>query len=244
MLSKKGSLMVELPSLRDLLDAGVHFGHKTSRWYPKMAPYIFTSKSGVHVINLEKTAEKMAEAVAFIRKEAEAGKVMVFVGTKKQSGEIIKQAAIKCGMPYVNNRWLGGAITNFEMIKSAAKKLKKQKEELENEENSELNKSELSKMRKDAIRGEKFLGGLVGLERKPDILVLFDAHDETNALKEAIVANMPIVALVDTNANPELITYPIPANDDATKSVTLFANLFADVIIEARAKSAKVAVAK
>lgn len=230
--------MLELPSLREMLDAGVHFGHKTSRWSPKMAPYIFTSKSGVHVINLEKTLEEVKKAVDFIEKESEAGKVFIFVGTKKQSGEIVKEAAISCGMPYVDTRWLGGTITNFEAIRTSARKLKQQKEELENE-NSVLTKSELSKIRKEAIRGEKHLGGLIGVERKPDGLLLFGSYDEKIALREAKKENISVVALVDTNADPTLVDYPVPANDDATKSVKLFGQLFAKAILEGRAKRAK-----
>lgn len=229
--------MVTLPTLREMLDAGVHFGHKTSRWHPKMAPFIFISKSGVHVINLEKTVEKLQEALNFIEKEAAAGKTFVFVGTKKQSGDIIQAAAISADMPYVSSRWLGGSITNFEAIRSAARKFKKQKEEIENEEKSDLNKSELSKLRKEVARGEKFLGGLANLDRKPDALILFGSHDETIALKEAKNGKIPVIALVDTNANPNDVEFPIPANDDATKSVKLFAELFAKTINEAKVKS-------
>ncbi|KKT77587.1 MAG: 30S ribosomal protein S2 [Parcubacteria group bacterium GW2011_GWF2_44_8] len=226
---------MEMPTLREMLDAGVHFGHKTSRWFPKMAPYIYTSKAGVHVINLEKTADKLKEALNFIEKEAAAGKVFIFVGTKKQSGDIVKEAAIAAGMPYVSSRWLGGTITNFEAIKSSTKKFKKQKEELENESSSNLNKSEISKLRKEVARGEKFLGGLVGLERKPDGLILFGSHDEKNALKEAKCDDIPVIAIVDTNADPTQVEFPIPANDDATKSVKLFADLIAKTIKEATA---------
>lgn len=229
---------MEMPTLREMLDAGVHFGHKTSRWYPKMAPYIYTSKAGVHVINLEKTAEKLKETLNFIEREAAAGKIFIFVGTKKQSGDIVKEAAMSAGIPYVNSRWLGGTITNFEAIKNSAKKFKKQKEELENETSSELNKSELSKLRKEVARGEKFLGGLVDLQRKPDILVLFGSHDEKNALKEAKNDHIPVIALVDTNADPSQVEFPIPANDDATKSVKLFADLIAKTIEKATAKGA------
>ena len=225
--------MVEAPTLREMLDAGVHFGHKTSRWSPKMAPYIYVAKTGVHVVNLEKTAEKLAEAVNFIRKEAVSGKVFVFVGTKKQSGDIIKEAALSCGMPYVNVRWLGGTLTNFDMIKNSVKTFRKQKEELENP-NSELSKSELSKIRKEVEHGEKYLGGLDKFERKPDALILFGSHDEKIAAREAKKVGVPIVALVDTNADPTGIDYPIPANDDATKSVKLFAELFAAIITESK----------
>lgn len=235
---------METPTLREMLDAGVHFGHKTSRWYPKMAPYIYTSKAGVHVINLEKTAEKFKDVLNYLEREAAAGKTFIFVGTKKQSSEIVKQAAISAGMPYVNSRWLGGTITNFDAIKNAVKKFKKQKEELENGAETVANKSELSKLRKDVARGEKFLGGLVSLERKPDGLILFGLHDEKNALAEAKNENIPVIALVDTNADPSLVEFPIPANDDATKSVKLFSEAMAKTIAAAKAKSAVVAEKK
>jgi len=223
------------PTLRELLDAGVHFGHKTSRWSPKMASYIFTSRAGVHVVNLEKTAEKLAEATNFLEREAAAGKTFIFVGTKKQSGDIVKEAAISCNMPYVNTRWLGGTLTNFEMVRSSIKAYKHKKDELENPK-TELSKSELSKVRQAVERGEKFLGGLVGLERKPDALILFGSHDEKNAVKEATKTGVPIIALTDTNTDPTLVDYPIPANDDATKSVKLFAEFFAAVINDAKSK--------
>jgi len=234
--------MVQLPTLREMLENGVHFGHKTSRWHPKMAPYIFTSKSSVHVVNLEMTAEKLAQAVEFIKREAAANKTFIMVGTKKQTGAIVKEAALSCNMPYVNIRWLGGTITNFDAIKNATKKFKKQKEELELAAagKSDLSKSELSKIRKEVARGEKFLGGLVGMERKPDVMIIFGSHDEKIALKEAKVVKIPVVALVDTNADPEAVEFAIPANDDATKSVALFANLFAAVINEAKSKTASV----
>ena len=234
--------MVTLPTLRDLLDAGVHFGHKTSRWHPKMAPFIYTSKSGVHVINLEKTAEELEKAVNFVRREAEAGKTFIFVGTKKQSGGIIKEEAEKAGVCYVNLRWLGGTITNFEAIKGAIKRYKAQIEEiaLDDAGKSEMTKSELSRVRKEVAKGGKFLGGLINMNKKPDVLILFGSHDEKIALKEADCSKIPVVALVDTNADPNAVAYPIPANDDATKSVKLFASLFANVIKKARAKSAKI----
>lgn len=245
---EKDFVMIQQPTLREMLDAGVHFGHKTSRWSPKMAPYIFIAKSGVHVINLEKTAEKVAKAAEFIAREAAQGKTFVFVGTKKQSGGIIKDAAISCSMPYVSVRWLGGTLTNFDTIKNSVKKFKQNREELENP-NTGLSKSELSKIRREVEHGEKYLAGLEKLTRKPDALILFGSHDEKNAVKEAKVVGIPIIALVDTNADPTLVDYPVPANDDATKSVKLFADLFAAIINEsnvsakATAESAETKVA-
>ena len=225
--------MIKEPTLREMLDAGVHFGHKTSRWSPKMAPYIYIAKSGVHVVNLEKTAEKLTEAVNFVRAEAEAGKIFVFVGTKKQSGGIIKEAALSCGMPYVNTRWLGGTLTNFDVIKNSVKNFRKQKEELDKPD-SELSKSELSKIGKEVEHGEKYLGGLDKFERKPDVLILFGSHDEKIAAKEAKKIGVPIVALVDTNADPTVIDYPIPANDDAISAVGYIIEKVKETIINSK----------
>lgn len=228
--------MIKLPTLREMLDAGVHFGHKTSRWQPSMAPYIFVAKSGVHIINLEKTQEKLKEAIDFVSDAAAKGKSIVFVGTKKQASEIIKKTAIQCDMPYVNVRWLGGSITNFGVVKSSIKKFERQKAELTNADHLDMTKSDISRLRKDVARGEKFLEGLSKLNAKPDILILFGAHDEKNALKEARVAGVKIIALCDTNSNPNEVDYPIPANDDATKSLQLFADIFAKAVSESKGK--------
>lgn len=235
--------MVNLPSLREMLDSGVHFGHKTSRWHPKMEPYIFMSKNGVSVINLEKTEEQLKKAVEYVRAIAAEGKTIAFVGSKKQAQELVKKAALNCGMPYINVRWVGGTLTNFETVKTAIKKFKDQKELLASEENSKISKKELSKLRELTEKGEKLFGGLVNLEKKPDALLLLGAHDEKNALREANLEKIPVIAMVDTNMDPSNINYPIPANDDATKSIELFANLFSRVIKEnkglAKAKEEK-----
>lgn len=224
--------MVTLPSLREMLNAGVHFGHKTSRWHPKMKPYIFMSKNGVSVINLEKSEEELKRATEFLAKSVSEGKVVVFVGSKKQASSIIKKAAINCGMPYVNFRWIGGTLTNFDTIKVAIKNFIDQKALLESEAGAKLSKKVLAKLREEVERGEKNFGGLISLEKRPDILILLGSHDEKNALKEARVLSVPVVAVVDTNEDPTLIEYPIPANDDATKSIELFANVFSSVIKE------------
>lgn len=223
--------MVKLPTLREMLNAGVHFGHKTSRWHPKMEEFVFMAKNGVHVINLEKTLEQLEEAVDFLKTLAQEGKTVVFVGTKKQASDIVKKAAIDCGMPYVNCRWVGGTLTNFETIKDATNKFVNQKTELE-ENSSKLSKKELSKLRDKTEKGEKLFGGIVNLTKKPDAFILIGSHDEKNALLEARIDKIPTIAIVDSNADPTLVTYPIPANDDATKSIELFANLFAQVIKE------------
>lgn len=242
-MKPKGFFMIQLPTLREMVEAGAHFGHKTSRRHPKMEEYIFMAKSGVHVINLEKTLQELQKAVEFVSKEAALGKVFAFVGTKKQSSEIIKQAALECGMPYVNIRWLGGTITNFDVVKTAARKFKADREELllaESGGKTGLSKSEISKLRKNVVHGEKFLGGLVDMTKKPDGLILFGSHDEKIALHEATLSKIPVIAIVDTNADPSLVQYPIPANDDATKSVSIFAGVFAKAILEGKSQTAKV----
>jgi len=223
--------MVKLPTLREMLNAGVHFGHKTARMHPKMAEFVFMAKNGVNVINLEKTAEKLEEATNFLKSLAQEGKTVVFVGTKKQASEIVKKSAIDCGMPYVNCRWVGGTLTNFETIKNATNKFINQKAELE-QGDEKLSKKELSKLRDKTEKGEKLFGGIVNLTRKPDAFILIGSHDEKNALQEARIDEIPVIALVDSNADPSLVTYPIPANDDATKSIELFAHLFAQIIKE------------
>ena len=224
--------MVKQPSLRELLEAGVHFGHKTSRWHPLMEKYIFIKKSGVHIINLEKVAEELEKASEFIKKVASNGGTVIFVGTKKQAQDIVKKAAMDCGMPYINNRWIGGTLTNFDNIQVAIKKYQQQIEQLEDKNSVSLSKKEKAKLSKEIEKKEKIFGGLVGLNKRPDAFILFGAHDEKNALAEANHDNIPCVAMCDTNANPSNITYPIPSNDDATKSLQLFATLFSKIIKE------------
>lgn len=224
--------MVRQPSLREMLEAGVHFGHKTSRWHPSMAEFIFMAKSGVHIINLEKTAEELAKTTEFLKKLAADGGTAVFVGTKKQAGEIVKKAALDCGMPYVNVRWIGGTLTNFANIQGAIAKFKKQKEEYDNEKSAALSKKEKAKLSREIAKHEKLFGGLVNLNKKPNAFILFGAHDEKNALAEAKNENISVIAMCDTNANCSNVDYPIPANDDATKSIQLFADLLSKVIKE------------
>lgn len=233
--------MVTLPTLREMLDAGVHFGHKTARWHPRMGKYIFMSKSGVHVINLEKTEEELQKATSFAASLAKENKTILFVGSKKQVAEILKNAALECGMPYVNFRWIGGTLTNFEAIKTAVSKFKKQKEDLSNESKvAEMSKKELSKLRQEVEKGERIFGGLINLNKKPDAIFIISVHDEIIAQKEAIGENIPIIGLCDTNADPTKINYPIPANDDATKSIELFSKLFSQLIKENKERSEKI----
>lgn len=228
---QKEKNMAKEPSLREMLEAGVHFGHKTSHWHPRMKQYIFMAKNGVHVINLEKSQEMLIEAMEYVKTLASEGKKIIFVGSKKQASEIIKKAAQDCGMPYVNFRWVGGTLTNFEIIKQSIAKFKKQREDVVTNADK-VSKKELSKIRAEVEKGEKIFGGLTDLEKRPDALILFGSHDEKSAFKEAKTLNVPIIALVDTNTDPTLVNYPIPGNDDATKSIELFAKTLSDVIKE------------
>ncbi len=228
--------MTKIPTLRELLEAGVHFGHKTSRWNPQMEEHIFTSKSGVHVINLEKTHEMLSKAAEFLAGASSSGKTILFVGTKKQATEIVKKEALACGMPYVTERWLGGLLTNFTTVKKASDKLKTAKERKESDEYEQLSTRDRVRLDKEIIKREILVGGLVNLTKKPDVIILIGAHDEKNALAETIYSKIPTIALVDSNTDPRNIAYPIPANDDATKSIEMFVKLFSRIIIENKKK--------
>lgn len=226
--------MVTQPTLRELLEAGAHFGHKTSRWDPRMKKYIFTSKNGVHVINLEKTQSQLAEACDFLAKMSAAGKNIVFVGTKKQAQEIVKKAAENCDCSSITERWLGGTLTNFNVILRGVKNLERMEMKANGPEFEELRKRDKVKLQKAIEKSQRLVGGLLELKAKPEVMILIGSHDEKIALKEAIKTGITTIALVDTNTNPDVIDFPIPANDDATKSISLFANLFAKVIKEGR----------
>lgn len=224
--------MAKLPTLRELLEAGVHFGHKTSRWHPKMDSYIFGSRSSIHVINLEKTLEKIKKATDYLSKEVKEGKVVVFVGTKKQAQAIVEDAAASCRMPYVTERWLGGTLTNFSTVQRSFKKFQEIKRQIESPEFSEMRNRDKAKLKKAFEKREKLVGGIADLKKAPDILILIGAKDENNALLEAKSKGIKVIGLVDSNTDPTLIDYPIPANDDATKSLELLSQLFAKVINE------------
>jgi len=224
--------MTKLPSLRDLLEAGVHFGHKTSRWNPQMEEYLYTSKSGVHVINLEKTSEMLERAAKYLAEASSSDKTILFVGTKKQAQEVVKKEATACGMPYVTERWLGGLLTNFATVRRASEKLKKARERKDSDEYEKLSTRDRVKLDKEIEKRETLVGGLVNLIKKPDIIILIGAQDEKNALAECKYSKIPTVALVDSNTDPRGIDYPIAANDDATKSIKLFVELFSRIISE------------
>ena len=219
-------------SMKQLLEAGVHFGHQTRRWNPKMAKYIFTERNGIYIIDLQKTVKKVDEAYAFLRSVAEEGKNILFVGTKKQAQEAIKEESLRANMFYVNERWLGGMLTNFQTIQKRIKRLK-QLEQMEQDGTFEvLTKKEVLALRHEMERLEKFLGGIKEMNRLPGALYVVDPRKERIAVAEARKLNIPIVAIVDTNCDPDEIDYVIPGNDDAIRAVRLLTGRMADAVIE------------
>ena len=219
-------------SMKQLLEAGVHFGHQTRRWNPKMAKYIFTERNGIYIIDLQKTVRKVDEAFNFIRSVAQEGKKVLFVGTKKQAQEAVKEEATRAGMFYVNERWLGGMLTNFQTIQKRIKRLK-QLEQMEQDGTFEvLTKKEVLALRHEMERLEKFLGGIKEMNRLPGALYVVDPRKERIAVAEARKLGIPIVAIVDTNCDPDEIDYVIPGNDDAIRAVRLLTGRMADAVIE------------
>ena len=221
-------------AMKQLLEAGVHFGHQTRRWDPRMAEYIFQARNGIHIIDLQKTSKKLDEAYAFVKEQVEEGKQILFVGTKKQAQECVKEAAQKCGMYYVDQRWLGGMLTNFDTIKARIKRLKELEEMEQNGTFDVLPKKEVILLRKEMSKLEKNLGGIKEMENLPGIIFLVDPKKERIAILEAKKLNIPVVGLVDTNCNPEELDYPIPGNDDAIRSVRLITDVIANAVIEGR----------
>lgn len=219
-------------SMKQLLEAGVHFGHQTRRWNPKMKKYIFTERNGIYIIDLQKTAKKIDEAYAKIRQVGEEGGKVLFVGTKKQAQDSVKSEAERCGMYYVNQRWLGGMLTNFSTIKSRVARLK-QLEEMEKDGTFEvLPKKEVIELRKEMDKLEKNLGGIKEMKQLPDLMFVVDPRKEKIAIQEAHILGIPVVAIVDTNCDPEEVDYVIPGNDDAIRAVKLIVAKMADAIIE------------
>ena len=220
--------------MKQLLEAGVHFGHQTRRWDPRMAEYIFQARNGIHIIDLQKTSKKLDEAYAFIKEQAEEGKDILFVGTKKQAQECMKEAAVKCGMYYVDQRWLGGMLTNFETIRSRVQRLKDLETMQEDGTFDVLPKKEVSKLKGEMEKLEKNLGGIKNMEKLPGVLFIVDPKKERIAILEAKRLKIPVVGLIDTNCNPNDVDYPIPGNDDAIRAVKLIADVMANAVIEGR----------
>ncbi len=221
-------------AMKQLLEAGVHFGHQTRRWDPKMAEYIFQARNGIHIIDLQKTSKKLDEAYAFIKEQVEEGKTVLFVGTKKQAQECVKEAAEKCGMYYIDQRWLGGMLTNFETIKGRIKRLKDLETMQEDGTFDVLPKKEVILLKKEMEKLEKNLGGIKNMEELPGVIFLIDPKKERIAILEAKKLNIPVVGVVDTNCNPEDLDYPIPGNDDAIRAVKLITDVMANAVIEGK----------
>ncbi|MFA5107019.1 MAG: 30S ribosomal protein S2 [Patescibacteria group bacterium] len=217
-------------TLLELLQSGVHFGHQRSRWHPKMKPFIFTERSGIHIIDLEKTRERLLEALQFLRETAQKGGVVVFIGTKKQAQGIITRYAKESGMPFIVNRWIGGLLTNFSIVKRLIDKLTSLKKQQASGELEKYTKKEKATFLKRIDRLENLVGGLTELKKVPDALFVVDIKIEKTVIREAERKNIPVVAMIDTNNDPSKVTYPIPANDDATKSIELITKLVSESI--------------
>ena len=219
-------------SMKQLLEAGVHFGHQTRRWNPKMAKYIFTERNGIYIIDLQKTVRKVDEAYNFVRSVAQSGKAVLFVGTKKQAQEAVKEEATRAGQFYVNERWLGGMLTNYQTIQKRIKRLK-ELEQMEADGTFDvLTKKEVQSLRHEMGKLEKYLGGIKEMNRLPGALVVVDPRKERIAVAEARKLRIPIVAIVDTNCDPDEIDYVIPGNDDAIRAVRLLTGRMADAVLE------------
>ena len=226
-------------SMKSLLEAGVHFGHQTRLWNPKMSKYIYGSRNNIHIIDLSKTVKELKKALKFLRDVAAEGRTVLFVGTTKQSQEAILESSTRCGSPYIKERWLGGTLTNFETIKKSIERLKEIERMKEEKILDVLSKKEASRLGKARLRLEKSLSGIKNMPELPDVLFIVDPMSEITAVMEARKLEIPIVAICDTNCDPDLIDYPIPGNDDAVRSVKLFCSYAADSILEGKNIAAK-----
>ncbi len=225
-------------SMKAMLEAGVHFGHQTRRWNPKMGRYIFGKRNSIHIIDLQKTVKELKKVYAFVKEQAQAGRSFLFVGTKKQAQEIVRGEALRCQAAYVADKWLGGTLTNFATLRKSVKRL----EELEKWETegifNVLSKKEVSRLSKEKLRLGRVLAGIRALTRPPDIMFVVDPVEEDLAVSEARRGKIPIVAVCDTDCDPDLIDHPIPGNDDAARSIKLFCAIIADAVLEGRAAAA------
>ena len=231
--------MWKIPTIKDLTEAGVALGHKTTKRHPKMAPFLDKIQGTIHLINLEKTLEKLEEALKFLEGLAKNRGVILFVGTKQIAQELVKKYAEECSVPYVINKWVAGTLTNFETINQLIKKCLKMNEEKQKGEWNKYTKKEALELERELQRLEKMVGGLKSLEKIPDALYVVDVLEEKTAIRESVRKKIKTVAIVDTNVNPEIITYPIPANDDAIKSIDLITSLVAQAIKEGKEKAKK-----
>ena len=221
-------------SMKALLEAGVHFGHQTRRWNPKMAPYIYTERNGIYIVDLQKTVRKLEEAYSFVRELAENGQTILFVGTKKQAQEAIREEAQRCGQYYVNARWLGGMMTNFKTMRTRIDRLAQLRKMEEDGTFAMLPKKEVIKHQGEIEKLEKYLGGVKEMKKIPAALFIVDPRKERNAIAEAHKLDIPIVAIVDTNCDPDEIDYVIPGNDDAIRAIKLISSIMANAVLEGK----------
>jgi small subunit ribosomal protein S2 len=235
MEEKPGGIIMAVISMKQLLEAGVHFGHQTRRWNPKMAPYIFTERNGIYIIDLQKTVRKVEEAYDFVKSVATEGKDVLFVGTKKQAQEAISEEAVRSGMHFVNSRWLGGMLTNFRTIKSRIRRLEELEKMEEDGTFEVLPKKEVIQLKNEKEKLERNLGGIKNMnDGNIGALFVVDPRKEKNAISEAKILGIPVVAIVDTNCDPDEVDYVIPGNDDAIRAVKLITAKIGDAIIEGR----------
>ena len=221
-------------SMKQLLEAGVHFGHQTRRWNPKMAPYIYTERNGIYIVDLQKTVRKLEEAYSFVRELSASGKSMLFVGTKKQAQDAIREEAARCGQYYVNARWLGGMMTNFKTMRTRVERLNQLKTMQEDGTFDMLPKKEVMKLLGEIEKLEKYLGGVKEMKSLPGALFIVDTRKERNAIAEAHKLGIPVVAIADTNCDPDEIDYVIPGNDDAIRAIKLISSVMANAVLEGK----------
>jgi small subunit ribosomal protein S2 len=221
-------------SMKQLLEAGVHFGHQTRRWNPKMQPFIFMERNGIHIIDLQQTVNRLNDAYRFVEQIAARGETILFVGTKKQAQEAVAEEAKRCGMYYVNQRWLGGMLTNFKTMQSRIRYLRELETRRDRGDFERLPKKEVQHLQDDMVRLERILGGIKDMQRLPGALFIVDTHKERTAVLEARRLDIPVIALADTNCDPDEMDFPIPANDDAIRAVRLLSAKIADAVIEGR----------
>ncbi len=230
-------------TMRQMLEAGVHFGHQTRYWNPKMAPYIFGHRNKIHIINLEKTLSLYLDALKFVRKLASNKGNILFVGTKRQAREILHEEAVRCGMPYVDHRWLGGMLTNFKTVKQSIKRLKEMEGMVEDGSLERLSKKEALGIQRELAKLQRSLGGIKDLAGLPDALFIIDVGYHKGAVTEAVKLGIPVVAVIDTNHSPDKIAYVIPGNDDSSRAIRLYARGMADAVLEGRSQAVEEVVA-
>jgi len=229
--------MAKIPSLSDLLKAGAHFGHQSSRWHPKMKPYIYGVRNGVHIIDLEKTTQCLAQAQEFIKKVVSSGGTILFLGTKNQVKAVLEREAKRCGVPYIKEHWIGGFLTNFSIVVKLTHKYKELVKKRESGELSKYTKKEQLNFEREIAKLEAVVFGIKDIEKIPDAIFIWDVKSEKTAVKESKVKKVPIIGICDTNTNPDGISYVIPCNDDATKTIELLMTFIADCVLDAKAEA-------